>query len=561
MHCVAVLLLFALALAAQAPPTAAAVTEPGRTLARPLDIVLGSAAADGGERALVVVLDPSPGLASAGFADAFAAAVAANERVLATTRLGLCVVGDKEPNAVPLTREHRAVVAGIAARLQRPATEFQNVYAAVRAAAQELGGSKGERLLLLVTLENGDVEDDVELTVGALQKGKVRAFVLTSEATLADSYWAARPYQDKPRGTVLTGADGPAVDLPWGWLFQVASANETTPAGHAMWGLSRLAAGTDGRVFLHASATQVAHQCAIYSACLFCSGDHAPPDDHWNTALVAMLAPFVGPRSESLSALGRDPAFRAMVETWRAAAREGLLRSQPAIKVTGTSASPDRARDGRGLGLTDTANWDRNEKRAEQAAQRAKALGDALAKELDGIAAEATTPRALAAARYTVVLLQLTRVNLLGFAAWCRDVAPALFDEKAPDPLLPELPAIDDDRRPVGIGYSNFSLCHGVQPFFEVELPGGAALRPELERLDALFVAYQRDYGKSQFGYALRRNGIARFWPTFPGIAGELPRRRPKSANEPTTPITPQRPARGGGSSGAPTGPVTGGGR
>ena len=153
-------------------------------------------------------------------------------------------------------------------------------------------------------------------------------------------------------------------------------------------------------------------------------------------------------------------------------------------------------------------------------------------------------------------------MNLLTFAAWCRDIAPAQFAKNAPAPLAPEVPAVDGEQRPAGIGFSNFCLCHGVRPFFAIELPGGEALRPELEKLDQLYTTFQSRYGKSQFGYALRRNGIAQFWVTFPGIAAKLPRNRPKSENDQTGPITPRRPPREGGSSaGGSSGPTTGGGK
>ena len=77
---------------------------------------------------------------------------------------------------------------------------------------------------------------------------KIRVHVLTSEAYVADSYWAARPHERGPRGTKLIGGDAAFVDLPWGWLFQVAIANEVTPSGYAAYALNRLAAASRGRV-------------------------------------------------------------------------------------------------------------------------------------------------------------------------------------------------------------------------------------------------------------------------------------------------------------------------
>jgi len=560
-HAVAATTALLCALGAQQPQTAASVTEPGRTLTRPLDVVLGGASREPHERTIVLLLDPSSGLAGAGFGEALAQALAANRELLTKTRIGLGLVGEKNCIVLDPTLEHAKVLEAVKQRLATPAADFQNVYADVRKALGVFGSGGGERVLLLVTLENGDVEDDVEQTVTLAQRAKARIEVVTSEATLADCYWANRQYQEKPRGTTLTGADGAVIDLPWGFLFQFPAANESTPAGYAMWGLTRLAAATEGRVFLYSAATQTAHECApINSRCLFCNGDHLPQDAAWNSALVAQLAPMTVSRDDTFAALGRDPSFRAMVNTWRAAAEAGLISSQPGIKVGTTSASPERARSGRALGLTDTASFDRNAKRAEQAAAKAEQLRDQLAAQLEGIAPEATSMRALAGARYLVVMLQLTRVNLLLYAAWCRETAPAWFDARGQELPAPEIPPIDDDRRPSGVGTSHFCLCHGVKPFFGVELPGGAAVRTELERLDALFTSYQLRYGHSQFGYALRRNGIATFWPAFPGIAGKLPRQRPKTGDDPG-PITPRRPTREGGSSGTPTGPTTGGGR
>lgn len=552
--------LLALPSFAQDLPTAAGVTEPGRSLLRPLDIVLGGGPKDS-DRTVLVVVDPSAGLAAAGFGDAFATMLRQNRAQLARTRLGLGVIGQKGCIVVPPTAEHDAVLTALRAALTRPAAEFLNVYADLRTAAAAFPGNAGERVLLLVTLENGDVEDDVEQTAAALHKAKVRVEVLTSEATLADSYWAARPYQEKPRGTTLTGADGAVVDVPWGWLFQFGSANEVTPAGFAMWGLSRLAAATGGRVFLHATATQTQHQCSVHARCLFCTGDHLPPDDHWYEPLVDQLGPLAASRGDTYAALGADPFFRATVEAWRGAAEAGLVSSAPGVRVTSGSAEPDRARPGRDLDLTDSASFERHAKRAEEAAQKAQQLGEQLQAKIDRIEAGKGMARGEAAARYTRVLLQLTRVNLLTFAAWCRETAPGLFGKDALVPILPEVPSVERDDRPSGIGYSNFCLCHGVRPFFAVELPGKQALRPELEALDALYTAYQARYGKSQFGYALRRNGIAQFWPTFPGIAGKIPRQRPKTPSDEGGPITPRRPPREGGSTGGTSGPTTGGGR
>lgn len=537
-------------------PTAASVTEPGRTLLRPLDVVLGGPTSEPQVRTVMVVVAASPALAAAGFVDAFAQALRQNAPTLSRTKLGLWVVGQKGPLVAP-TLDHAQVAARLPEGLTQPNGEFQNVYADLRAAAASLAG-EGEHIVLLVALDDGDVEDDVEKTIALLAKEHVRTEVVTGEATLADSYWAARPFQEKPRGTSLSSADGAVVDLPWGWLFQIGSANETAPAGFAVWGLSRLAAATGGRVYLYASDAQTKHECAPFGRCLFCDGDHVPQQG-WDTTKVAMLAPLATSREATFATLGGDPAFRAMTTAWRAAGEAGLLQSSAGIKLSGTSAAPDRQRPTRELDLTEGASFERHAKRALEAAGKAQQIGDELEKSLAKVDAANTQPRALAAAHYTRVLLQLTRTNLVQFAAWCREIAPAQFD--GDQALLPpEVPIVDGEQRPVGIGVSSFCLCHGVRPFLDVELPGGDAMRAELTKLEALFTAFEAEYGQTQFGTALRQNGIAEFWLSFPGTPPKLPRKRQKSAPETPTTITPRRPPRAGGSStGGTSGPTTGG--
>ena len=550
-------------LPAQAPATAASVTEPGRALLRPLEMWLAGAGAEG-ERTLLLLLDPSPSLAAAGFADVFDSALAGNRTALQQTRLGLGVVGQKGVVVVPPGKEHDRVASEVGVRLQKPGADFADLDADLRTVAAALGNAPGKRSVLLVTLDNGDVESDLEATAQALVRARVELTVLTTEACVADSYWASRPYQDKPRGTTLQGGDAPVIDLPYGWLFQVTVANEVTPAGFGPYALTRLAAATGGRVHLYTAPSQTAHSCAIYGTCLFCNGDHLPSDETFWDARLAQLAPLSGSRQDAMTELGRDPYFRLVVQTWREAAQEGLLSSTPPVRLSGTSAAPDRQRGGRDLGLFASAGVARQEKRAEKAADAAAKLGQQLQRDLDQLGLAPTLRREEACARFSLVMLQLARVNLLIYAAWCRDVAPRWLDEKlvplAPEVLEPEVLEIDGPDRPVGIGYTNMSLCHGVRPYYEIELPGGARLRPELEKLDALMTAFVQRYGHTPYAFALRRMGIARFHFVYPGIAGRIPRQRPKSALDDKPVTTPRRPPRNGaGSSGGSGGPTTGG--
>ena len=101
-------------------------------------------------------------------------------------------------------------------------------------------------------------------------------------------------------------------------------------------------------------------------------------------------------------------------------------------------------------------------------------------------------PRYRAMAEYTRLMLQLTKVNLITFAGWCREIAPGLVAKHAPTFVPPAQPRVDHDRRPQGIGHTNYCLCHGVAPFAQVDLPGGAELRQELAVLQSVAERFEQ---------------------------------------------------------------------
>src|SRR5437763_192552 len=87
-------------------------------------------------------------------------------------------------------------------------------FAPARAVAQSLAGKPGSHEVLLVTLENGDVEDDLEATVTALRHAHVRTFVLAHEAFLSDSYATSHYAPAPPKGTTWSGEDGAFAEVP-----------------------------------------------------------------------------------------------------------------------------------------------------------------------------------------------------------------------------------------------------------------------------------------------------------------------------------------------------------
>lgn len=544
---------------AQQPPTTAAdVTEDWRGLARVFDRVIPPEDAASSEpRTLILLVDPTAALAATGFADALAAALERHAAYLGRVKIGVARTGQEKPLLAP-SEDTGAILAAVRAAFASPSEKIQDVYSGVRDAALSMASRAGEHALLLATLDNGDAEDDLEGTIGRLAGTKTKAFVLASESYLADSYWAANVYQEHPKDTQLAGGDSAVIDVPWGWLFQLSSANEMTPSGFACYGLNRIAAGSGGRVWVYAPANAGAHSCAIWGTCLFCNEDHAPQSELYNRALIAPLAPSVAARGEVLNQLGDDPAYKAVLNAWRSALSAGLVRGS--VPRAGHSTSVDSNAAGRGTLLL-SGPLERNADRAENVLRECEKILATLDSELARTDPAKSNPRARAIAEFTRLMLAVTRTNLVGYVGWCKEIAPRWFD-KDPAPILPpELAPLVGDARNVTIGWTNRSLCHGAKPFLETELAGGERMAKELAALETLIARFEERYTHTPYVTALHRQGIATFHQTSNATYVERP--RPKSRNGPE--IGPQsgggaRPARKGPSSSGGSGPATGGG-
>lgn len=555
-------LLLALSLLAAGPAaragdttTAADATEPGRRLDRALDIVLdGSARNAGAPRTLCVLVDPSASLATAGFPDRLEAALERNASKAAGTEFAVLKVGEREPVVQPPTADRAAAAKAVRDALAGAKNTVRNVYADVRAAAALLAARSGARELVLVTLENGDVEDDLEGTLTALRRAKVRTYVLATEAFLADSYATSHPTVAPPKGATWTGGDGAFAEIPWGWLFQMANPNEAAASGYAAYGLTRLCAATEGRLFLVADGAAPAHSCVTLGLCAFCAGDHVASGEVYQPARLRALAPLVEPRETVYAAAAHDPCWRAVHAAWRDAADAGLLRSRPSLELSGGGARPEKrltgpwaALTGNGLAFASLAG------RAGKALEACDRIRLALDADLGKLKPDEGSPRWRAVAEYVRLMLHVTRVNLLQFVGWCQEVGPVVSGRKPAEPPIapPETAWFADATRMVGVSYTNWSLCHGVRPYLELHLPGGPALRDALTDLDGVYRAYMVRYAGTPFAVAGHRAAIAHFLPTVQGKVLPPPPKKTagSTGDSPTTPS--ERPTReSGGSSG-----------
>lgn len=560
MMCRIALLVLAAALpaAADGPPSAADVTERGRPLDRILDAVLHPPAPAPG-RTLLFLVDPTPSLARARFAARLEEALARNAGRLAGTRIGVRSVSPGGPDLAP-TAEAGKVIAAARKIEAAPSTAIQNVYAPLRAAAADLAGREGSREIVLVTLENGDAEDDLEATVKAARDAGVRVSVVAREAFLSDTWWFRRTARIPP-GVKMAGSEGAFVEVPFSFLFQWQVANEAVASGFAMFGLTRLAAASGGKVHLYYPASLARTRCGgphPYLVCPVCSGDHLDCGEVYQAHRLRALAPLAGSRREVGAVLAKDAYFQAVMSAWTRAARKGITRYRPSVRWAGGRVLAGGLSRGHVVLLGDSLAFGAQEARAERLARACGSIADDLRVQIERAAVAGGSARSRATAELTRVLLLLTRFNLLAYAAFCRETGPAWLaaDPNAVEP--PEIPVLRPDWMYSRISFLSLSLCHGPDPYLEMRMPGGEALDREYASLSATLNRFLERYAHTPYAQALRKQGIAKF--TFAGRAKAgvpAPRWIPAAKGKATTSPAPSRPARGGPPTGGGSGTTT----
>jgi|GEM_PF-1252601 len=531
---------------------ASSVTDRSRNLESTLELALYPPSNP--ERCVMLLVDPSPSLKSAEFASLLAAVLERQRDPGAKLALGVAIVGAKgkplEPGA-----DAAAILAAVKQALLRPTAGVRDVYAELRNVLPRLAGTKGRREILLVTLENGDIETRLEATIADLNQLKVRVNVIAREAYLSDGYWtgSGRYRVKAPKGTTPTGPDAAFIELPAGWLFQYTRVNEAAPSGFAMYGLSRVASATGGRIRVY-SPPAAKHQCGAFVSCAFCEGDHSPPNEGFRAARLKSIQPLIGAREGVYKTAASDPYFLAVLEAWDAAARAKLLETRPSVRIAGDTLALERSTANQALQFRGSSP-----KRWVRDAKNAAGKADKIAKKLKSAIATATggSDRYRSVAELTYMMLRITRLNLLYLAAYAKEAGPVQFAKRRSRTTPPELPVVAKGDRIAGLYTRDFSLCHGVQPFLKLHLPGGAALKKELQELDQEYRDFLRRNAHTPFALALSRMSINCFQPARLAKKGKRPARKTSGSGADSANT---RPERGGRSSGG-SGTTTSGGR
>jgi len=543
----AILLVAAATATAGEPVSVSAATERGRSLDRILDALLVPRAPVPEEgRTVALVVDPTSSLAAARFSAALRSALRRNASRLVDTRFSIVPVDGGSPD-LPPTGDPDAIAEAARAIEARPTGEIQDVYAAVRRAAAALAKRPGAREVVLVSLENGDAERNLERTIKEVRRAGVAVSAITRPAFLSDTWWLMRPGKG-PDGYDMGGPESAFVEVPFSFRLQNAVANEAVSSGFATFGISRIVTATGGRVFLHYPEPATHASCmppAPGFRCAACRRDHITCGESYETHRLRALAPRMGPRREVAAALAKDPAFQAVHTAWNLAAEEGILTFRSPVEWSDGSIRIVPLRYGKLVLLGDSLALGVQRDRAEKMARACDGIIDRLGKEIRLAGKDRGSPRQRAVADLTSAMLEISRFNLIHYAAFCRDVAPELLEKRESPFRPPEIPVLRPDYIFSGILFENLSLCHGTEPFEDYRLPGGAKLSRELARLSERLAAFRKKHAHTPFQQVIRRQGLAVYrLRGRPQKGVPPPRWLPPTRKDPVATPPPQRPPR-----------------
>ena len=559
------------------PVSASEITTRGR----PIEKILESALFPEGnpKRSVLFVVDPSRTLRTAGFGKKLYLLLRKRTADTGDLRLGIVNLGaENGEDPLPLGSDQVTVSRRAVDATSMPRNVLRDVYRPLKRCIPMFAREPEHRTIVLLTHQNGDTEYKLESVIAALKSAKIRVVVITREVLLSDSYWfdwssrSAKP----PKRAYLASSEAAFVEIPYGWLHQTNALNGTIGSGFGMWGLSRLAAATGGRVEILYTSEAARHRCADGWTCTFCRGFlHDPP----NRSLLALRMQAVEPSLESRRTVYKqaasDPYYKGVLKAWSAGHKAGIVDRRPTVRRSGgrlgSSLDRENLDDSYSFLYVPLSNWRRAAKEAKARAKAANRIATSLRKAIAAGDRAGASARYRAIAELTYVMVRLTRLNDLYLEAFLRDVAPRIAPPRAKTPASPEVPMLSPDREysSFGLGWSCMSLCHGVRPFLDLRLPGGNALDVELRAFAVDYDTFLKRNAHTQYLAALSNMGIARYSLTgfgkgnvkgSTGPARQSPRTGRKKDTRTKREKDPERGERSGGSSsGGSDNPTSGG--
>jgi hypothetical protein len=496
--------------------------------------------------------------------------------------IGLVSLSEKCIEVLDPTRDPTRTCEAFEQLAMRTSKGYKNTLEAVRLGGQMVcREGKGLRNVVLCTLDNADVEDDVEETAGALVNAQARFYSITPEAVYSDHYWKAGRVRTQGKDYLLQGDRGQwvrasfaphgpesaEVEFPFQWWFTtylyMDDTTLTVPAGHPHYAPARLAHITGGHAYIYApppapsSRGRTGFCASLY--CPQCRGTHDSCTPLYSEAKLVLTAPFLGSRDEYVEDQSRSPLYRALIDAWEEAAKLSLVTHPPPLRWQSDKLVPRppddiRWRSGAPIWSTSqrlgaNSSWVKLAEQARETAGRTAEIRKRLDVTLGEVVADRANLRVRATAETLALFLDLSRLNHLLFEQFC------LKQVDAGTKSEPETYILKRVAR---------NLCHGGgESLAGLALPAGDEWPSLGSRLDAQIEKHRG----TPWEVLIRRAIILdwQLWIPPPPTGGPVTSERPQASSErdasPTPTSRPSRgaPSQGDGSSsgGTPTGTPT----
>ncbi|MBI4614588.1 MAG: hypothetical protein HY720_13340 [Planctomycetes bacterium] len=408
---------------------------------------------------------------------------------------------------------------------------FKNVCQIVRDAAvffQRQASRVRTRYMVLVSLENGDNEDELEAAVTTLVRTRFKFFCVSREAIVSDPFWSRFPGQAQGVKLDLKGQDAPVEELPWGWTLQNSPSHESAPAGYGIYGLNRLVAATEGRYYLFYPEMPGNSFCQYHmyqGACRLCSGRHGNCQAAYDPTRLKSFAPATDARPRYQARMNQDPFFKLTIGAWEELYDKGLIQSPPPFLLDGRSiVTNEKKRQVKGMAMG--VAWSPNQL-GEYVSEAKKALPDVerLIQIFDRALADKRIDmehaRAQALAEVFRLHLEALRFNLrqiILFQEHAKQILDAHGDP-VPDPWCVN-PVTDLPGSQVYVYVENYTLCHGARRLRSVRFLGGEEEKAALERVLERAQKSIDKYRQTPFEVVVRRVGLVylRIYEVLPAV-------------------------------------------
>lgn len=434
------------------------------------------------------------------------------------------------------TSDVDAVCGALRGVATQPESAIRDTMGAIRGCASYFGKRSGNKHMVLFTIENSDTERELEATVNALKRARMRLYVLSREGIYSDPYWARRAYEAKKHAPILLkGTEAPMQEYPHTWLWHYDDPHASAPAGFGIYGLNRLVCESGGAYYVYdpVISPSTGGNCrALY-----------------HTFRLKLYEPAAVSRAKYGYMLSRHRGWHTIRQAWTEAYKMGIVGSLPPELGGSKEAGGSNQATRNGYSLS-VSTLSRMASRAQKDREELQGWIQRLAKSGRSSRKTPHDRRATATAdnlRFSLMVARFNLLQLIAFADYVEKVKGGQPLSALEAPIIPPGTSQND----LAISYYNRTFCQdGRRAMEETRWLGGKQADREMKQLVSTLDKLQAEHSGTPYEVVLERNAVVifRLYKIYRGTARTVPRPRQRESSDQEKPVTttqgPSRPAR-----------------